>query len=148
ADLRKQRKNAEVPDNFEVLLYYPNMKATLKASALVKAKGPTYSVHGSKGSFVKFGIDPQEEMLKSGLKPNGNWGWGQESQEIWGKLDVLEESATVESEIGDYRKFYKNIYEAITKKAELEVTPQQAREVIKVIELAKKSSVEKRVVPF
>lgn len=148
ADLRKQRKNAEVPDNFEVLLYYPNMKATLKASSLVKAKGPTYSVHGTKGSFVKYGIDSQEEMLKSGLKPNGNWGWGQESQEIWGKLDVLEESGTVESEVGDYRKHFVNIYEAITNKAELEVKPEQARDVIKVIELATQSSAEKRVIPF
>ena len=148
ADLRNQRKNAEVPDNFEVLLYYPNMKATLKASSLVKAKGPTYSVHGTKGSFVKYGIDSQEEMLKSGLKPNGNWGWGQESQEIWGKLDVLEESGAVESEVGDYRKLFENIYDAITNKAVLQVKPEQAREVIKIIELATQSSTEKRVIPF
>lgn len=148
ADLRKQRKDAEVPDNFEVLLYYPNMKVTLKASALVKAKGPTYSVHGTKGSFVKYGIDSQEEMLKSGLKPSGNWGWGQESQDIWGTLDVLEESGPVESETGDYRKFYENIYDAITNNAELEVKPQQAREVIRIIELAILSSNEKRVVAF
>lgn len=148
ADLRKQRKNAEVPDNFEVLLYYPNLKASLKASALVKEKGPTYSLHGTKGSFLKYGIDSQEEMLKSGLKPTGNWGWGQESQELWGKLDVLEESAIIESETGDYRKFYQNIYEAITQNAELEVKPEQAREVIRVIERALQSSKEKRVVPF
>ncbi len=148
SDLRKQRKNADVPDNFEVLLYYPNLKATLKSSFLVKAKGPTYSVHGTKGSFLKYGIDSQEEMLKSGLKPNGNWGWGQESQEIWGKLDILEESSTIESETGDYRKFYQNIYDAITKNAELQVKPEQAREVIRVIELAIQSSKEKRVVGF
>ncbi len=148
AYLRKQRKNAEVPDNFEVLMYYPHMKVTLKASALVKVKGPTYSVHGTKGSFLKYGIDSQEEMLKSGLKPNGNWGWGQESQEIWGKLDVLEESKTIESEVGDYRKFFQNIHETITKGAELEVKPEQARDVIKVIELAIQSSTEKRVVAY
>lgn len=148
ADLRKQRKNAQVPDNFEVLLYYPNLKATLKASALVKTKGPTFSIHGTKGSFVKYGMDSQEEMLKTGLKPHGNWGWGQESQEIWGKLEVLEESGTIESEVGDYRKFYQNIYDAITKKSELEVKPEQAREVIKVIELAMQSSAEKRVISF
>lgn len=148
ADLRKQRKNAEVPDNFEVLLYYSNLKVTLKASALVKAKGPTYSVHGTKGSFLKYGIDSQEEMLKSGLKPTANWGWGQESQDTWGTLDVLEESGPIESETGDYRKFYENIYKAITENAELEVKPEQAREVIRVIELAMKSSLEKRVVSF
>jgi scyllo-inositol 2-dehydrogenase (NADP+) len=148
ADLRKQRKRADVPDNFEVLLYYPNLKVTLKSSFLVKLKGPTYSVHGTKGSFLKYGIDSQEEMLKSGLKPNGNWGWGQESQEIWGTLDVLEDSEPIESEIGDYRKFYQNIYEAITNKAELEVKPEQARDVINVIELAMKSSAEKRVISF
>lgn len=148
ADLRKQRKSAEVPDNFEVLLYYPNLKVTLKASFLVKAKGPTYSVHGTKGSFLKYGIDSQEEMLKSGLKPNGNWGWGHESQEIWGKMDILEESGTIESEVGDYRKFYQNIHDAITNNAELDVKPEQARDVIRVIELAIKSSIEKRVVAF
>ncbi len=148
ADLRKQRKSADVPDNFEILLYYQNLKVTLKSGFLVKSKGATYSLHGTKGSFIKYGIDSQEEMLKSGLKPNGNWGWGQESQEIWGKLDVLEESTIIESEVGDYRKFYQNIYDAIVKKADLEVKPEQAREVIRVIELAMKSHVEKRVISF
>lgn len=148
ANLRMQRKNADVPDHFEVLLFYPNLKVSLKAGALVKIKGPTFRVLGRDGSFVKYGMDTQEEMLKNGLKPSGNWGWGLEPQEIWGKYDLLEEAGTIESEPGDYRKFYQNVYNAITKKEELEVKPEQARDVIRIIELAIRSDEERRVVGY
>ena len=148
ADLRSQRKNAEVPDNFEVLLFYPNLKVSLNGGMLVNLMGPTFAVHGRKGSFLKFGDDPQEKMLKTGLKPNGNWGWGMEAQEIWGKYNLTEESGTIESEVGDYRKFYQNILAAIKGKEELIVKPEQARDVIKIIELAIQSNEEKRRVEF
>ena len=39
----------------------------LKASVFVKEQGPRYSLHGTKGSFIKYGIDPQEEMLKEAI---------------------------------------------------------------------------------
>lgn len=148
ADLRTQRKNAEVPDNFEVLLFYPNLKVSLNGGMLVNLKGPAFAVHGRKGSFMKYGNDPQEEMLKNGLKPEGNWGWGMEAQEIWGKFNLQEESGTIESEVGDYRKFYQNVLEAIKGKEELIVKPEQARDVIKIIELAMQSHKEKRRVAF
>lgn len=148
ADLRSQRKNAEVPDNFEVLLFYPNLKVSLNAGMLVNLKGPTYAVHGRKGSFLKYGVDPQEEMLKNRLKPNGNWGWGMEAQEIWGKYNLLEESGTIESEVGDYRIFYQNILAALKGEEELIVKPAQARDVIKIIELAIQSNEEKRRLEF
>lgn len=148
ADIRIQRKEAEVPDNFELLLYYKNLKVSLNAGMLVKEKGPTYSIHGTKGSFIKYGDDPQEEMLKLGLKPNGHWGWGIEADEIWGKYNGLEESGIIESEQGDYRNFYKNLYEALSGNEELHVKPEEARDVIKVIELALQSNSEKRRVDF
>lgn len=148
ADIRIQRKDAEVPDNFELWLYYKNLKVSLNAGMLVKEKGPTYSIHGTKGSFIKYGDDPQEEMLKIGLKPNGHWGWGIEADEIWGKYNGLEEAGTIESEQGDYRNFYKNLYEALSGKEELHVKPEEARDVIKVIELAIRSQEEGRRIPF
>ncbi len=148
ADIRIQRKDAEVPDYFELWLYYPNLKVSLNAGMLVKEKGPTFSIHGTKGSFLKFGEDPQEELLKIGIKPNGNWGWGIEPNEIWGKYSTMEKAAIIESEQGDYRKIYENVHQVISGNEELLVKPEEARDVIRVIELALQSNSEKRRVKF
>lgn len=148
ADIRRQREGALVPDNFELLLFYPDLKVTLKAGTLVKEKGPTYSVFGTRGSFVKYGADVQEEALKQGKKPKDDPDWGEEPKEIWGKLNTLDEERMVKSEPGDYREFYKNIYNTIVGTEILQVTPEQAKDVIKVIELARKSNSERRVIEF
>lgn len=110
----------------------------------MKEKGPTYSIHGSKGSYVKYGADIQEELMLQGLKPKNNPQWGIEPKEIWGKLNTIDESVLVESERGDYSRFYQNIYNTITGSEELIVKPEEARDVIKIIELAIKSDLEKR----
>ncbi len=148
ADISIHRKDAKVPDNFHLLLFYPHTRVILRAGILVKEKGPTISINGSKGSFVKYGADPQEEVLKNGEKPKDHPGWGKESREIWGKLNTTSEEKLLESEPGDYRLLYQNLYEAIVNGAALEVTPQQARDVIKVIEMAQKSSRERKVVSW
>ncbi len=148
ADLRIQREEAEVTDNFEVLLFYPGLKVTLKAGMLVKEKGATYSILGRKGSFVKYGADIQEEAMINGQKPKDHKDWGKEPKEIWGKLNTIEESELMQSEPGDYSQFYRNIYRTILGKEELLVKPEQARDVIKVIELAIRSNSEKCLVKF
>lgn len=148
ADIRIQRDGATVPDNFELLLYYSGLKVTLKAGMLVKEKGPTFIIHGTKGSFVKYGDDPQEEKMKQGLKPKDVQDWGKEPEDIWGKLNTVDEETKVPSEEGAYIKFYENIYKAISANEELQVTTEQARDVIKVIETALKSQAEKRRVEF
>lgn len=148
ADLQIQRENSEVIDNFEVLLFYPGLRVILKAGMLVKEKGPTYSLHGQKGSFLKYGADVQEEALIQGKLPKDHLDWGIEPQEIWGKLNTEEEEKLLKSEHGDYRKLYQNIYNAICGKEKLKVTPEQAKNVIKVIELAKSSNSGKCRMPF
>ena len=146
ADIRIQRDNARVPDNFELLLFYSGLKVTLKAGMLVKEKGPTFSIHGTKGSFIKYGADPQEEKMKEGLKPKNVQDWGKEPEEIYGKLSTIDEETKLKSEEGAYIKFYENIYRAITQKEELKVKPEEARNVIKVIEAAHRSQAERRKV--
>lgn len=148
ADIRMQRDGAKVPDNFELLLFYPHLKVTLKAGTLVKEKGPTYSIHGTKGSFIKYGADVQEEALKNGGIPKNISDWGMEPREIWGKLNTIEREDLYQSEPGDYRAVYQNLYKAITLGAALEVEPQQARDVIRIIEAAQQSQDERRVITF
>lgn len=148
ADIRMQRKGAKVADNFELLLFYPNLRVCLKAGTLVKEKGPAYSVFGTKGTYLKYGADVQEEALKQGSKPANDPDWGKESEAIWGKLHTLEEEKKVKSLPGDYRKLYENVYQAITEQKPLTVTSEQARDVIKVIELAYQSHSARRAMAF
>ena len=140
ADIRIQRKEAKVPDSFEVLLFYPNLKVSLNAGMLVKEKGPKFSIFGTKGSFIKYGMDVQEEALKQGIKPSISNAWGTEPESLWGKLETEDGRQSVASEKGDYTKVYKNLRNAIVGKEELHIKPEQARDVIKVIELAVRSN--------
>ena len=148
ADIRIQRENAQVPDAFELLLFYPNLKVSLKAGMLIKDKGPNFQVFGTRGSFVKYGADVQEEALKRGENPAGNSDWGTEPRQFWGKLNTVEEEKHIESERGNYAFVYQSLYKAITTGAAPAVTPHQARDVIKIIEAAQLSQDERRVIIF
>ncbi len=146
ANLRKQRENSEVVDNFELILFYEELKVTLKAGMLVKEPGPTYSLFGRNGTYIKYGRDVQEEALQSGKMPANEPTWGEEPPELWGKINTVEEEGHLKSETGNYRKFYQNIYDSISGKAELSVKPEEAQNVIKMIELAQLSHSQKQIV--
>jgi predicted dehydrogenase len=153
ADLRIQRPGGKIIDNFEVILHYTDgLKVTLKAGMLVKQPGPHFILSGDQGSFVKYGMDVQEAALKAGHSPAANPNWGIEPEELWGRLDTeykgLRLVGKVQSEPGDYRGFYENVYKAIRVEEELVVKPEQARNTIRVIELSMQSSEEKRTLSF
>lgn len=149
ADIRTLRKGSQVDDCFEVNLYYEKLKVTLKASVFVKEKGPRYILHGTKGSFIKYGVDPQEEMLKQGLMPDSE-DWGKEDPDYWGilnaELNGQQFYGTIETEPGNYRGFYDNVHDVITKGSEQAVLPEEARNVIRIIELAFESHRSKSIV--
>ncbi|KAG6558090.1 hypothetical protein Mapa_000271 [Marchantia paleacea] len=151
ADIRKQRDVSNVDDSFEIVLHYPNLKATLKASMLVKVTGPRFILHGTEGSFLKSGIDPQEEALEKGGTPSES-GWGVTTAEHRGhlvtKLGNLEIDARVETLPGCYQHFYSNIADAIRGRKEPAVNPETAFNTIRIIELAKQSSDSKRSAAF
>jgi predicted dehydrogenase len=152
ADIRIQRKGGVTDDSFEVILHYEKIKVTLKAGMLVREPLPRFIVLGDKGSFVKYGLDVQEAALKKGKFPNNVQNWGEEPEELWGVLNTnikgLHFRGKVESLRGDYRKFYENVYKTILGEEELKVKPEEARNTIRIIELAMESSNQKRTVKF
>ena len=79
ADIRSQRDDALTDDNFELILHYDSLKVTLKSGMLVRAETPRFLLHGTNGSFVKYGMDPQEDELKDGRSP-AEPGWGAEPE--------------------------------------------------------------------
>ncbi len=149
AEINKQRPWAKADDHFDVRLHYPTFTATLKSGMICRIPGATYMLHGTNGSFVKYGLDVQEATLDGGAKPVGN-DWGREPESIWGTLNAEYEGVKfqgkVESEHGDYREYFINLRDAINGKAELAVKPEEARDVMRVIELAFQSSQERRTI--
>lgn len=147
-----QRATSEIDDAFDVQMRYGRMHANLHARIIAYAPGPHLVIHGTEGSFVKFGMDPQEPLLRVPNPPDGlDWGadWGVEPEQLWGTLSrVNEEPRKIPTDRGDYRGFYANVRDAIEKKAPLEVTPQQALRVMRALLLSHRSSREGRVVEW
>jgi scyllo-inositol 2-dehydrogenase (NADP+) len=147
-----QRETSQVDDSFDVCLEYPRLRAMGRARIIAYAPGPHFLIHGTNGSFMKWGMDPQEARLRSDNYPEGtDWGedWGVEAEELWGTLSLVgEPSVKVKTERGDYRGFYSNVRDAIEKKAPLDVTPEQALRTMRAVMLAHKSSRERRTVAW
>lgn len=149
ANVRQQRAGAQTDDAFSVVLHYDQLNVTLKASMLARIPGPRFALHGTHGSFIKYGLDPQEDSLKQGLSPTiANW--GREPQTEWGRLNTeingLHFDGQVETLPGNYLAYYQNVSDAISGQAALSVTPEAARDTIRLIEMARQSQVEGRTV--
>ena len=144
-----QRPQGKVDDFYDIRLTYDTLHAIVKSSYLVREQGPRYILHGVSGSFIKYGIDPQEQALKEGKIP-GAPGWGQESKDFWGKINTSVGNLHVEGNIetlpGNYPAFYQNVYEAIRENKDLAVKPEQSRDVIRLIEACIESNHQRRAI--
>ncbi|WP_221390764.1 Gfo/Idh/MocA family oxidoreductase [Dyadobacter sp. NIV53] len=147
AEIRSVRPNSEIDDYFDVRLGYVDKLVIVKSSLMVYENYLRYHLHGTKGSFIKGGLDPQEETLRKNVLPTEK-PWGAEPENRWGKLYSEAFSGTIESEPGDYAPFYQNVYDAIVNGAELAVKPSEILRTTRVIDLAFQSSKEKKVMIF
>ncbi len=147
ADIRIERPGAAADDAFDVALHYPHMRAFLRASMLAASPGPTFAVHGSKGSFIKYGLDPQEAALKSGRLPD-EAGWDAEPPEMHGRLTTAEGKRRIATTPSSFTHYYENVRDAILGKAPLGVTAEQALDVMRGLELAVASSHKRCVLPW
>jgi scyllo-inositol 2-dehydrogenase (NADP+) len=146
ADLRLQRPHAKTIDYFDIWLDYGFMKATLKSGMLVREPGPRYMVHGTKGSYIKSGEDPQEELLKAGVLPNIPH-WGEEPVENWGLLHTEIDGKIIKEKFptlrGNYGLYYKNLFETIRNGMPLKEKPEHGFNTIRMVELGMESSQKK-----
>jgi predicted dehydrogenase len=142
ADIDAQRERARSDDWFDVVLHYPRMRAVLHAGSLVSDARLRFAVHGTGGSFVKHGLDTQEDALRAGRRPGGPE-WGLDPSD--GVLTRVDEegrshAAAVTSERGDYRRCYAQWRDAMAGTAPAPVTPAQALRLMELLELAVRSA--------
>lgn len=148
AQVATQREGAQVEDAFELTLDFGQCKAVLHAGALVRAPGPRYQVHGTRGSFIKYGVDTQEEALKQGARP-GDVGWGHDVPANHAAITTADGATrTVATIPGSYEAFYHGMWQAIAEGTPVPVAAADAVAVVRVIECAYRSHAERRTIGF
>lgn len=151
ATVATRRDNGGAPDFVHLLLGYDGLDVVLHASALTALAPARFAIHGTRGSYVKHGLDTQEDQLKAGLRPSqAGFGGGNEA----GRLRILEGEgdAEVERDLptrdGAYADFYRAVAATIQDGAPFPVPAQDAVDVMAIIELAARSAEEGRRLPF
>ena len=139
ATLLAQRPEAEVDDYFAVTLGYPSVQVILSASTLVASPRPRFALHGTRGSFVKHGLDSQEAVLRAGGSP-GDPGFGEDAPESYGTLTADGANERVPTVRGDWGRFYAGVAEAIATGVPPPVSAGEALAGLKLIALARQSA--------
>ncbi len=132
-----QRKHSLIEDAFDIKLDYGKLKVTLRSSLLVHEPTPRYIINGTDCSFVKYGLDVQEDHLKTGMNP-ADAGFGIEPLEQQGKIYINNGSKidikNVTTEKGNWALLFQNLHDAISNAEDLLITHKDILEQIKIIE--------------
>ncbi|KAE8356150.1 hypothetical protein BDV28DRAFT_127734 [Aspergillus coremiiformis] len=133
-------------DAFTVLFHYNSgLVATIKATVVSpEAEQFRFWVRGDKGSYKKFHFDIQEEQLRGGIKATDSV-YGREPRERYGTLSTIQNGKPVKEvyptvEGTTWAEYYRRLAQALAGEGELPASGEEAREVIRLIELAKESS--------
>ena len=156
ANLRKDRDRGSVPDGVDISLFFHgpegrDVLVRVGTTNIAADPAPRYRLHGTHGSYVKYGLDPQEPTLVAGahVPPVGSpEPWLPEAEAMWGTVTVAPdlsvpttlEKSQLQTIPGDYRDCYINVAAAILGEAEPILTPRAAVRTARVIELATESS--------
>ena len=143
ARCRELRAGAESTDYFHLLLHYPDKEVVLHSSPFCASPTLRFMLQGTRGSYAKFGLDPQEDALRAGQLPEGP-DWGLEPASEYGRFHTADRAEIVATLPGDYRQFYAALVRTLRHGDALAISPQQALLGIRLIELALRSSREGR----
>lgn len=134
-DVAVQRRGALADDYFDLTLRYGAMRAKLSASTLVAEPRPRFAVHGTAGSFVKYGLDPQEEALGRGTSPLDP-GFGRSP--VDGILTLADGGRQPVATLpGRYLAFYEGVAAAVRDGAPPPVDPSDALEGLRILAAAR-----------
>lgn len=146
ADLAVLRPGGQAIDHAEILLRYPGRRVALRMSMLLPEHGLRMAVHGRKASFVKHGLDSQEEQSKAGMRPDHpDWGF----DPMPGQLTLADGKVhKVEPSRGDYPAYYRAVAAALAGEGPMPVSAEEALAVMEVIAAGTTSNTERREIPL
>jgi predicted dehydrogenase len=133
------RRGGSDDDVFVALRHSSGAQSHLWASAVSAAPGPRLRVLGSDAGFVVEHLDPQEDMLRAGGRPDDP-SFGVLPPERWGRLVRGDAGEPVPSERGRWRTFYEDLVRALRLGEPPPVDPTDALRTLEVLEAARRSS--------
>jgi predicted dehydrogenase len=130
AEIDHRRPGVQADDDaFVALEHESGVHSHLWASAVAAQLGPRFRLLGSRAAYVKWGLDPQEAQLDSGLRP-GEPGYGEDPDD--GSLGTDDNKRAIPTERGRYEAYYEQVRDAIGSGAP---PPSPAEDGVKVLEL-------------
>lgn len=146
AELDRRRPAMEVDDDVFIAITHANgVRSHLFMSAVVAIPGPRFRLLGSRAAYVKWGLDVQEAKLRRGQRP-GSADFQDEPRDEPGQIGTEDEIRFVPTIPGDYRRFYVGVKDALRGASPPPVDPHDAVAGLAVIEAARRSAAETRVV--
>lgn len=145
ADIWRQRPpppgEAEgADDGFEILMGKGRLRISLASSSLAAGPSREIRLDGDRNSFLKTGLDAQEEQLKAGMHPHMAT-FGAEPKSQWGRIwGPHGESSLFASLPGAWTNYYDGVHLAIETGVPPPITLAEAAETIAVIEAAFESA--------
>lgn len=148
------RDGAVVDDYFHAVLRYTQgphapLRVVLHSTTLAAHAAPRYIVHGTRGSYVKHGVDTQEDALRAGQRPPAA-GWG--ADPLDGELTRVDPAGAVirrgvSTRAGNYFDYYAAVRDAILGRGPNPVPPEQAVALMELLDLGRQSAREGRALP-
>jgi predicted dehydrogenase len=148
AEIDSRRGTAADDDAFLAIVHAGGVISHLHGSALVAAPGPRLRVLGTEGALLVSALDTQEDRLRAGQRPDTVSDWGVEPAYARPRLIVGEQSVPLVGPPGDWAAFSRRLATALTKGGEPPVDPRDAVAALAVLEAARVSAAERRVVPM
>ncbi len=140
ADIAALRDGTPGPDYFHATLRYPDKRVILQSSKLAAANDLRFVVHGTGGSWIKHGIDPQEAATVAGRRP-GSDDWGHDPLDgLFTSADPGRTVTRIPNRRGDYRMFWSALAAAIRGTGPNPVPPREALAVMEVLDAGTRSA--------
>jgi predicted dehydrogenase len=141
------REGGQTDDWAHVQLNYDRLRVILHASLLVSGGAPRSTVHGTRGSWAKYGADVQERQLMAGMKPTEE-GFGYDPD-----LGVLYDGATgtqttTPTPLGCQQRYYLGVRDAIRGATQPPIPIRDAVAVMAVLEASFESGARGQVLPL
>lgn len=146
AELDRRRPSVEIDDDaFVALTHESGVRSHLFMSAVAAQPGPRLRVLGSRAAYVKYGLDVQEADLRRNPRVQAT-GFGEDPRNAWGLLGTAEETRQIPTEVGSYKRFYEGLVASLRNNGPPPVDPADSVAGLVIIEAARRSAVEQRVV--
>jgi scyllo-inositol 2-dehydrogenase (NADP+) len=126
-----------------VIAFADGRTAVVDVSSLAAISKPRFYVRGTKGTYQKYGLDPQENAMKA-----GDIDAAVEPEELYGTLKTKDAERVVPTLPGRWLDFFANWRDSLRGMAPPMVSLPEARRVIEILEAAHRSGREGKLVTF